>query len=325
MHRRTFLLSAAAALVAAPGRLAAQQGSFPNRPITFVVPFAPGGGTDVITRLIADKLGEAIGQRVVVENRPGAAGAVANRAVISAPADGHTILMGTAGTQAASLALNPNLGFDTRSDLLSIAHVGATPNLLVVHPGVPARSVADFVALARAQPATIPYASSGTGTISHLSGALFERMAGIRLTHVPYRGAGPANNDLVAGQVQAMFDSPISLLPLVQGGRIRALAVTSAERLPALPDVPTMREAGFPDYLAEIWLGVFAPRNTPPEIARRLEAAILAATALPEIQTRMRQLGFEPRPASGQVMARALDEDLTRWTTTVREAGIKPE
>ena len=319
------MLSASAALCTAPGRLAAQTGSFPNRPITFVVPFAPGGGTDVITRLIAEKLGEAVGQRVVVENRPGAAGALANRAVIAAPADGHTILMGTAGTQAAPLALNPNLGFDTRSDLLPIARVGATPNLLVVHPNVPARNVADLVALARAKPATIPYASSGTGTISHLSGALFERLAGIRLNHVPYRGAGPANNDLVAGQVQAMFDSPISLLPLVQGGQIRALAVTSSERLPALPDVPTMREAGFPDYLAEIWLGVFAPRNTPSEIVRRLESAILVATGLPEIQARMRQLGFEPRPAPGEAMARTLDDDLARWTTTVREAGIKPE
>lgn len=320
MRRRTVLASLIGS-VAAPALARA----FASRPITFVVPFAPGGGTDVIARLVGQKAAETLGQPVVVENRAGAAGAIANRSVMTAAADGHTLLIGTAGTQAAAPAVNPAIGFDPLADLAPVARLGATPNLLVVHPELPARSVAELVALARANPATLAYASSGTGTVSHLSGALFASQAGIRMNHVPYRGAGPANNDLVAGHVRIMFDTPVSLLPLVQANRVRALAVTSTERLAALPDVPTLRESGFPDYLAELWIGAFAPRNTPAAAIASLERSLLGAIATPEIDARMRQLGFEPRPGDATALRTTLAADLARWGRLAREAGIRLE
>ncbi len=320
MQRRTFLASLTGS-VAAPALAKA----FATRPITFVVPFAPGGGTDVIARLVGQKAAESLHQPVVVENRAGAAGAIANRSVIAAPADGHTLLIGTAGTQAASPAVNPTIGFNPLVDLAPVAMLGATPNLLVVHPDLAARSVADLVALAKAEPATLAYASSGTGTVSHLSGALFASQAGIHMNHVPYRGAGPANNDLVAGHVRIMFDTPVSLLPLVQANRVRALAVTSAERLAALPDVPTLRESGFPDYLAELWIGAFVPRHTPAAAITSLERSLLGAIAAPEIDARMRQLGFEPRPGNAAALRDTLAADFARWGRLAREAGIRLE
>lgn len=320
MKRRTLLASLIGS-VAAPALARA----FAIRPITFVVPFAPGGGTDVIARLVGQKAAETLGQPVIVENRAGAAGAIANRSVMTAAADGHTLLIGTAGTQAAAPSVNPAIGFDPLADLAPVARLGATPNLLVVHPDLAARSVAELVALAKANPAMLAYASSGTGTVSHLSGALFASQAGIRMNHVPYRGAGPANNDLVAGHVRIMFDTPVSLLPLVQANRLRALAVTSAERLAALPDVPTLRESGFPDYLAELWIGAFVPRNTPATAIASLERSLLGAISSPEIDARMRQLGFEPRPGDAAALKTTLAADLARWGRLAREAGIRLE
>lgn len=307
-------------LAAVPGQ--AQKG-FPSRPITLIVPFAAGGGTDVIARLVAQKIGESLGQAVVVENRAGAAGAIANKVVIAAQPDGHTILFGTTGTQVVNPALNPNVGFDPRADLLPVAKVGVTPNLLVVHPTLGVSNVAELVALAKAQPGRIPYASSGMGTVSHLSGVLFTRMAAIDMNHIPYRGAGPANTDLIAGQVKVMFDSPISLLPLVQAGQVRALAVTSAKRNSLLPDLPTMQEAGFPDFTSEVWLGIFAPRATPRAVVAKLEAAVLAAVATPVVSARMRQLGFEPEPQGAVGLADTLAADHARWSGLIREAGVK--
>jgi tripartite-type tricarboxylate transporter receptor subunit TctC len=325
LTRRTVLAGICALALAGTGDAIAQPAVFPSRPITLVVPFAAGGGTDAIARLIAQKMGERLGQSVVVENRAGAGGGIANKAVIAAPADGHMILLGTAGTQAVNPSLNTGAGYNPVADLVPIAKVGATPNILVVHPSVAARTVGELIALAKARPGTIPYASSGTGTVSHLSGVLFTRMADISMNHVPYRGAGPANNDLVGGQVQAMFDSPITLLQLVQAGQIRALAVTSETRFAALPDVPTMREAGFPNYVSEVWLGTFAPKATPVPIVEALRTAILEAVRSDEIGTRMRQLGFTPVPGDGTVLAQTLNRDLDRWGTLIRDVGIKPE
>lgn len=299
------------------------QTKFPSRPLTLIVPFAAGGGTDVIARLIANRLGETLGETVVVENRAGAGGAIANKVVASATADGHTLLLGTAGTQAVSPSLNPNIGFDPTADLAPVARLGATPNLLVVHPQVPAQTVAELVALSRAKPGDIPYASSGVGTVSHLSAVLFARMAGIEINHVPYRGAAPANNDLVSGQVKAMFDTPVSLLPLVSGGRVRVLAVTSATRLASLPEVPTLREAGYADYLSEVWLGVFAPKGVPPAILEQLQSAITEAVQTPAVSQRMRDLGFAPQPGGAVVLREVLAQDLARWGKLIRDAGIQ--
>lgn len=299
--------------------------TFPSRTITLVVPFAAGGGTDTIARLIAQRLTERLGVGCIVENRSGASGAIAARAVIAAAPDGHTILIGTAGTQAVSPSLNPRIGFDPRVDLVPVARIGVTPNLLVVHPGTKADTVADLVAFAKAHPGAIPYASSGTGTVSHLSAVLFAHMAGIEMNHVPYRGAGPANNDLVAGVVTLMFDTPISLLPLVQAGRLRALAVTSMRRMAVLPDVPTLQEAGYPDYVSELWFGAFVPKGTSPELVARLRDAVMEAVGTPQIAERMRELGVEPQPGGPAVLAETLSKDLDRWGTLVRETGISPQ
>jgi len=242
--------------------------------------------------------------------------------VISAEADGHVVLFGTAGTQAVAPALNPGIGFDPRDDLVPVTRIGVTPNLLVVHPSLPAKTVAELIALAKAQPGQLAYASSGTGTVSHLSAALFARMAGIDLNHIPYRGAGPANNDLLAGQVKMMFDSPISLLPLVNADKLRVLAVTSAGRLPFLPAIPTLAESGFPGYLSEIWLGVFAPKGTPQPVVAKLHAAFAAAVGAPEVQARMMQLGFAPNLGDGPALGAILRQDFERWSAVIKATGI---
>lgn len=304
---------------------AAAQGTFPSKPITLVVPFAAGGGTDIIARLLAEGVARKLGQNVVVENRGGAGGAIANKAVIAAPADGTTILIGTAGTQAVNPAFNPNAGFDPVADLAPVARLGTTPNLLVVHPRVPARTVAELVALARQEPSGLSVASSGQGTVSHLSALLFEKMAGIKVTHVPYRGAGPANNDLVAGHVQVMFDVPITLLPLVNADKVRVLAVTTPSRFSALPNVPTLKESGFPDYKSELWLGIFAPRGTPEAVVNRLSSAFLDVLRQDEIGERMKQFGFERMPGDGKALHDTLTADLERWRAVIRAAGVRPE
>ncbi|CAN7369906.1 tripartite tricarboxylate transporter substrate binding protein [Bosea sp. LjRoot90] len=304
---------------------AAAQETFPSKPITLVVPFAAGGGTDVIARLLAESVGQKLGQNVVVENRAGAGGIIANKAVIAAPADGHTILIGTAGTQAAGPAFNPNSGFNPLLDLAPVARLGSTPNLLVVHPEVPAKSIPELVALAKHKPKSLSFASSGQGTVSHLSALLFGTMAKIEMTHVPYRGAGPANNDLVAGQVQAMFDVPITLLPLVKAEKLRVLAVTTKSRFGALPDVPALREVGFPDYESELWIGIFAPRATPEAVVKRISAAFLEVLDQNEVGERMKQFGFERAAGDGKALHETLSSDHERWRRLMRETGVKPE
>lgn len=320
MRRR--ILAALAVALALP---AAAQETFPSKPITLIVPFAAGGGTDVIARLLAEGIGQRLGQNVVVENRAGAGGIIANKAVIAAPADGHTILIGTAGTQAAGPAFNPSSGFNPLLDLAPVARLGTTPNLLVVHPEVPAKSVPELVALAKQKPNSLSFASSGQGTISHLSALLFGTMAKIEMTHVPYRGAGPANNDLVAGQVQAMFDVPITLLPLVRAEKLRVLAVSTRSRFSALPEVPTLREVGFPDYESELWIGIFAPRATPEAVLKRISMAILEVLDQNEVGQRMKQVGFEPAGGDGKALHDMLSADHERWRRLMRETGAKPE
>jgi tripartite-type tricarboxylate transporter receptor subunit TctC len=314
-----------AALAFALALPAAAQETFPSKPITLVVPFAAGGGTDVIARLLAEGITQKFGQNVVVENRAGAGGIVANKAVIAAPADGYTVLIGTAGTQAAGPAFNPTSGFNPLLDLVPVARLGTTPNLLVVHPEVPARSVPELVALARQKPTSLSFASSGQGTVSHLSALLFGRLAKIEMTHVPYRGAGPANNDLVAGQVQAMFDVPITLLPLVRAGKLRVLAVTTKSRFSALPDVPALREVGFPDYESELWIGLFAPRATPEAVVKRIAAVFLEVLDQNEVGERMTQLGFERAAGDGKALHEILRADHERWRRLMSETGVKPE
>jgi tripartite-type tricarboxylate transporter receptor subunit TctC len=263
-------LAAAAAFVARPG---AAQGSgwVPDRPVRMVAPFPPGGASDLIARMLAEEIGGELGQPIVVENRAGAGGSVGTEAVVRARGDGATWLMGSQATHATNPALN-RLSYDPIADLIAVAAVCGVPAVLVVHPSVPAKTVAELVALAKAQPDSLSYGSAGIGASTHLSGALFAHLAGIKVQHVPYRGTGPATQDLLAGRIQMMADTLPTALPHIQAGRLRALGVSTASRNEALPDVPTIAEAGVAGYEALNWYGVFAPQGTPaPAVARMAE------------------------------------------------------
>lgn len=298
---------------------------YPTRTVSVVVPFAAGGATDVVARLVAEKLGERLRASFVVENKAGAAGAIGAKAVIAAPADGHTILFGTAGTQAVSPSFNQKTSFDPRADLAPVARIGVTPNLLTVHPSIPAKTVAELITYAKAQPAPLNFGNSGLGTLSHLNTVLFARTAGINVTSVPYRGASPASNDVVSGVLHGMFETPVTLGPLAEAGSVRALATTGATRLANLPDIPTLAEQGFPGLVSELWIGVFAPKATPPTTVKVLEDAIEKVLAEAAIVARMRQLGFEASFKNASGMAEVLDADLTRWGTLIKDANLKAE
>lgn len=316
------LLAALAALL--PARPASAQ-DYPARTVSVIVPFAAGGATDVVARLVSEKLGERLRANFVVENKAGAAGAIGAKAVIAAPADGHTILFGTAGTQAVSPSFNPKTSFDPRADLAPVARIGVTPNLLTIHPSIPAKTVAEFIAYAKAQPTPLNFGNSGLGTLSHLNTVLFARTAGINLTSVPYRGAGPASNDVVSGVLNGMFETPVTLGPLAEAGSLRALATTGATRLSNWPAIPTLAEQGFPGLVSELWIGVFAPKATPAATVKILEDTIAKVLAEPAIIERMRQLGFEASFKTATGMAEVLDADLVRWSTLIKDANLKAE
>lgn len=298
---------------------------YPSRTVSVIVPFAAGGATDVVARLVAEKLGEQLRTSFVVENKAGAAGAIGAKAVIAAAPDGHTILFGTAGTQAVSPSFNPKTSFDPRADLAPVARVGVTPNLLTINPSIPAKTVAEFISYAKAQPAPLNFGNSGLGTLSHLNSVLFARTAGITLASVPYRGASPASNDVVSGAIHGMFETPVTLGPLAEAGSVRALATTGATRLPNLPEIPTLVEQGFPDLVSELWIGVFAPKATPAATIKILEDGIQKVLADPAIIARMRQLGFDASYRNAAGMAQVLDADLTRWGTLIKDANLKAE
>jgi tripartite-type tricarboxylate transporter receptor subunit TctC len=310
----------------AAGVVASRAAVAQGRAVTLVVPFAAGGGTDIVARALAEPLGEGLGAPVVVENRAGGGGAVGNLAVVRAPADGRMLLLGTAGTQAISPRLADRPAFDPEADLAPVAGIGATPYLLAVPAGGPDADLAGLLARARSSAAGLDYASAGTGTLSHLCGALLAAATGARLTHIPYRGAGPANVDLAAGRVAFMFDAPLTLLEGLRAGRLRALAVTGPARFAPLPEVPTMAEAGLAGFeTAELWLALFAPAATPPaEIARTAEAA-LRATIRPAVVERLASLGFTVRPEDGPSVRARLAADLARWGGVIRANGIRAE
>ena len=275
--RRTLL--AAAPLLAAPRLLRAQGGggTWPDRPIRLLVPFTPGGSTDILARALGAELGEAFGLPVVVENRGGAGGTIGSDSVAKAAPDGHTLLMGVTGTHGTAPSIYPNLPYDPVRDFQPISRVVTALLVLVAHPGLPARTLPDFVAAAKEAPGTLTYGTPGVGTSMHLTGVLFDLRAGTRLVHVPYRGSALALTDLVGGRISTMFGDLLVVLPQVQAGAIRPIAVTSATRNPLLPDVPTMAEAGLPGFEALSWQGLFAPAGTPPAIVARLNAATRSA------------------------------------------------
>jgi tripartite-type tricarboxylate transporter receptor subunit TctC len=297
--------------------------AWPAKPIKYIVPFAPGGTTDILGRTIADKLAIALGQPVVVENKPGAGGGVGAEFTAKQPADGYTIMGGTISTHAINASLYKSLGYDPIRDFVPITLIARVPNMLVVNPSLPANNVKELIALLKANPNKYSFASSGNGTSQHLSGELFKTMTGVEMQHIPYKGSPPALADVVGGNVAMTFDNITTAWPLAKGGKLRALAVTTAQRSSVAPDVPTLAEAGLPGYEVGSWQGVFAPAGTPPEIVRRLNAEIVKIINLPEVREKLVGLGAEPAPNTPEAFGAMVKSEVAKWADVVKKSGAK--
>jgi tripartite-type tricarboxylate transporter receptor subunit TctC len=294
-------------------------------PVRFVVGFTPGGPSDILARALAEKLAAPLGQPVVVENRPGAGGNLAAELVAKSAPDGRTWLLGNNSILATNAALYSHLGYDPVKDFAPVALVAIQPNILVVHPSVPAASVRELIAYARAQPGKLNYASSGAGAAAHLAGELFKAMTGVEMVHVPYKGAQPALTDVIAGQCQLMFATSASVIPFIKAGRLRALAVTTAKRSPGVADLPTISESGVPGFEAITWHGVVVPAQTPPATVARLNSAINGALADRQLLDRLTSLGAEVAPGSPQDFAAYIAREIPKWTQVVRDSGARAE
>lgn len=299
------------------------QAAWPERPITLVVPYTPGGVTDALARNVAKALAERLKQPVVVENRAGGGANIGAAVVAKANPDGYTLLMGSAATHAINASLYKKLSYDHVKDFAPISLVAQVPNVLVVHPSVPANNVKELIAHAKANPGRLNFGSSGAGGTIHLSGELFKSMADVDMTHVAYKGSAPAVNDLLGGQTQLMFDS--SVVPHVKAGKLRALGVTSAKRSSALPDVPTIAEAGLPGYEATAWFGVLAPAGTPEPVIARLNGEISAVLRDPAVAKWMEGQGFEVGGGSPADFASHIRKETTKWARVVKESGASAE
>jgi tripartite-type tricarboxylate transporter receptor subunit TctC len=297
--------------------------NYPNKPIRLVVPFTPAGAVDIASRAIAIELQKQLGQPVTVENKPGAGGNLGAAEVARAAPDGYTLLMTTSGIQAINPALYAKMPFDPNKDLVPVAPLVSLNNVLVVHPSVPVKTIRDVIALAKKDPGKWTYASSGNGTSIHMSGAMFTQLTGTDLLHIPYKGSAPAVTDLLAGQVNMMFDNIPSSLPHIKSGKLHAIATTGAKRDPALPDLPTIAEAGVPGYESGVWFGIAAPAGTPKEIISKLNAAAVQGAKSPEFGKRMKDLGYNLIPGSAKEMAAMLKAELARWTPIVKASGAK--
>ena len=302
----------------------AQTQTFPSKPIRVIVPSVAGGGTDITARMIAPKMSEFLGQQVVVENRAGAAMIIGSEAVARAAADGHTLLMGIS-----TMTINPfvhkKLPYDTVRDFAPISQIVSLPNVLVVHPSLPARTVREFVVMAKARPGSLAYGSAGVGSSLHLSMVLFESMTGIQLSHVPYKGSAPAVLDMIAGQTVAMTGTMLTVIPYIRNGRMRALGLTSLARSSVAPDVPTIAESGVPGYESVQWYGLLAPGNTPREVITKIHDAAARATRDPAARKRFQDDGAEPLGGTPEQLAAVIRDDMAKWEKVVRAAGIKPE
>jgi len=297
--------------------------NYPVKPVRLIVPFAAGGNVDITARQIAPGLSELLGQNFIVDNRVGAGGVIGAEAVAKAAPDGYTLMMGSNSTVSVAPSLYPKLAYHPVRDFAPVSLVATTPFVLVVHPSVPARSVKEFVALAKTKSGRLAMASGGTGSSNHLVGELFQSLTGAKFTHVPYKGAGPAGVDLMAGQVDLLFDQLSSSVGPLKSGRIRALAVTSAARTAIFPDIPTMKEAGVADFEVTNITGVLAPAGTPAEIITRLNAAILKVLGSASVKERFAGLALEPAPSSPDQFSAYIKEDFARWNKVVKDANIK--
>jgi tripartite-type tricarboxylate transporter receptor subunit TctC len=296
---------------------------YPVKTVRIVVPFPPGGATDVVTRIVAQKLTEQTGRQVITENRGGAGGIVGAEFVAKAPADGYTLVMGTSGTHAINVSLYPKLSYDPVKDFVPITRATLLPSMIVVHPSVPAKNVRELIALAKKNPGQLTYASSGSA--QYLTGALFTSMAQVDMVHVPYKGGGQALPAQLGGEVALSFSTVVSSLPHVTSGRLRGLAVTSARRTPAAPDFPTVAESGLPGYEAVSWYGLFAPAGTPRDIVARLNAETVRALKLPDVRQLMLAQGAEPVSESPEQFAALVKADIAKWSEVVRKSGAKAD
>ena len=298
---------------------------YPNRPIRFVVPFAPGGSTDTLARTIGQKLTEALQQQVVVDNRSGANGNIGMEIVAHAAPDGYTILLGYIANLGIGPGLYAKLPFDPVRDYAPITQLASSPNILAVHPSLPVKSLRELIAYAKTNPKKLNFASSGVGSIGHLTGELLNRSAGVDMVHVPYKGSGQAVIDLLGGQVQMMFSGMSSVMQHIKAGKLRALAVTGAQRSPAVPDVPTIAESGFPGFEATAWYGVLAAARTPKTIVNRLHDEIVRALALPDVKERLNNVGFELVGGTPDEFTAFIKSEIAKWTRVVRDAHISAE
>ena len=316
-------LLVAGALLA--GSLPASAQPYPNRPLRIVVPFPPGGGTDIGTRIVAQKLQEAWGQAVIVENKPGAAGIVGTELTAKSAPDGYTFMMGNIGTHAINVSLYKKLAYDPVRDFAPVSMVADLPLLLLVHPSVPANSVKELIALAKSQPGKLNFSSSGAGGSMHVAAELFKSMTGVDMVHIPYKGGAPAVADLLSGQVALSFSTVLETIQHVKAGKVRALAVTNDHRSIALPDLPTIAEAGLPGYQSISWLALFAPAGTPKDIVNKVSAESVRILKLPDVKERLLAQGAEPIGSTPEQLAAILAADIAKYAKVIRESGYKPE
>jgi tripartite-type tricarboxylate transporter receptor subunit TctC len=320
MMQRMFRMALAVLLAAASACSLAD--TFPSRPVKLIIPFPPGGGTDMLARPIAQKLSELWGQPVVVDNRGGAGGNIGTKMAADAPADGYTLLFGVSGTNAVNQSLYTNAGFDSTKDFAAITLVANTPNILVVHPSVPVKSVGELIALARQKPGSLNYATPGNGTPSHLATAIFESMTGTKLAHVPYKGSGPAITDMLAGRTQLWIANAPVVLPYIKAGKLNALATTSTKRPAIAADIPTLDEAGLKGYEADTWYGLFAPAKTPDAVLDKIHADIIKVLQMPEIRTAFAAQGAEIVGSSRKDFTIKVQGDVAKWHKVIEQLHL---
>jgi tripartite-type tricarboxylate transporter receptor subunit TctC len=325
MGAARILRSLLAFLLVFASHCAIAQSSYPSKPIRFIAPFPPGGATDTLCRVLAQKLSDGLGQPVTVDNRPGASGNIGHELAMKAPPDGYTLLLTNSSTLTTNPHLFKSLPFDPVADFAPVSLVATAGQVLVVHPSVPASSVAELVALAKARPGQLNFGSGGKGIQSHISGEMFKSMTGVNIVHVPYKGTVQAVADLVAGQVQLVFADMVPAMPHIKSGRVRPLAVTVTERSPALPEVPTMIEAGVPDYSATLWWAVALPKGAEPGLVQRLNGELKRIISLPDVQERYASLGMNPAHSSPREVTELIRSDTRKFGPILKAAGVEPE
>jgi len=319
---RTLLIATLTCLAYSTSAYAQQ--AYPSKPIRFISPFAPGGGNDIISRAVAHKLSENVKQQVIVDNRPGANGIIGTELAARSAPDGYTVVLIPSG-HAVNASLHRKLPYDSIKDFTPITLVGSSPLILAVHPSLPVKNVKGLVAFAKARPGQLTYGSAGIGSSGHLGGALFEVLTGAKMVHVPYKGMSLAITDVIAGQVSLVFGTSASVMQHARSGRMRALATTGARRAAALPDLPTVAEAGVPGYEAGLWYGFVGPARIPPDIVRRLNSEIVSVLNSPEVRERLASQGVEATPTTPEEFGRLLVSDLERWAKVIKAANVRIE